>query len=127
MITNAGAAHLEGFGSIEGVAAAKGEILQDDKRPQVAVLNADDQYFDYWSSLVSDIRCFSFGSADTADVRADDIVASASRTSFTLHLAMTSVAVSLPLVGVHNVRNACAAAAVAHALGMSARDDSRRA
>ena len=43
VITNAGAAHLEGFGSIDGVARAKGEILQDEKRPQVAVLNADDR------------------------------------------------------------------------------------
>ena len=119
VITNAGAAHLEGFGSIEGVAVAKGEILQNDKRPQIAVLNADDKYFEYWSSLVSDIRSFSFGLGDTADVRADGIVASASRTDFTLHLADESVAVSLPLVGIHNVRNACAAAAVAHALGIS--------
>jgi UDP-N-acetylmuramoyl-tripeptide--D-alanyl-D-alanine ligase len=46
-------------------------------------------------------------------------VASASRTEFTLHLADVSVAVALPLVGKHNVRNACAAAAVAHALGIS--------
>jgi len=98
---------------------AKGEILQNDKRPQIAVLNADDKYFEYWSSLVSDIRSFSFGLGDTADVRADGIVASASRTDFTLHLADESVAVSLPLVGIHNVRNACAAAAVAHALGIS--------
>ena len=86
-ITNAGAAHLEGFGSIEGVAVAKGEILQNSRRPRVAVLNADDKYFPYWSSLVSDIRCVSFGFTDTADVRADDIEASASRTKFTLHIA----------------------------------------
>ena len=118
VITNAGAAHLEGFGSIEGVAVAKGEILQNETRPQVAVLNADDKYFDYWSSLVDDIRTVSFGFNDTADVRADDIVASASCTEFTLHVAGESVAVTLPLVGVHNVRNACAAAAVAYALGI---------
>jgi UDP-N-acetylmuramoyl-tripeptide--D-alanyl-D-alanine ligase len=98
---------------------AKGEILQNAERPQVAVLNADDKYFDYWSSLVADIRSVSFGFSDTADVRADDIVASASGTEFTLHLAGESVAVALPLVGIHNVRNACAAAAVAHALGIS--------
>ncbi|HKJ19489.1 MAG TPA: UDP-N-acetylmuramoyl-tripeptide--D-alanyl-D-alanine ligase, partial [Woeseiaceae bacterium] len=119
VITNAAAAHLEGFGSIDGVAAAKGEILQNEKRPRVAVLNADDKYFDYWSSLVGDTRSVSFGFDDTADVRADDIVASASCTEFTLHLAGESVGVTLPLAGVHNVRNACAAAAVALALGIS--------
>ncbi len=122
VITNAGAAHLEGFGSIDGVARAKGEILQVKKRPQVAVLNADDNFFEYWASLVSDITSLSFGFSESADVRADDIVASASSTSFTLYVAGESVAVSLPLVGVHNVRNACAAAAVAHALDISLND-----
>ena len=122
VITNAGAAHLEGFGSIDGVARAKGEILQDAKRPQVAVLNADDQFYEYWVSLVGDVASLSFGFSDSADVRADDIIASASSTSFTLHVAGESIAVSLPLVGIHNVRNACAAAAVAHALGIALDD-----
>ena len=121
-ITNAGAAHLEGFGSIDGVARAKGEILQDEKRPQVAVLNADDRFYDYWASLVSDIRSLSFGFRDSADVRADDIATGVSGTRFTLHVAGESVVISLPLVGVHNVRNACAAAAVVHALGISLAD-----
>jgi len=122
VITNAGAAHLEGFGSIDGVACAKGEILLDKKRPQMAVLNADDPFFEYWTSLVSDIDSLSFGFRDSADVRADDIDASASSTKFNLHVAGERVAVALPLVGVHNVRNACAAAAVAHALGISLDD-----
>jgi UDP-N-acetylmuramoyl-tripeptide--D-alanyl-D-alanine ligase len=122
VITNAGAAHLEGFGSIKGVSRAKGEILQNEKRPRAAVLNADDKYFDYWASLVSDVRCISFGFSDSAEVRADDIVAGAGATNFTLHIGASSIAVSLPLVGVHNVRNACAAAAVAHALDMSLPD-----
>ena len=65
VITNAAAAHLEGFGSIEGVARGKGEILRNEKRPQVAVLNADDKYFDYWSSLVTDVRRISFGFGET--------------------------------------------------------------
>ena len=126
VITNAGAAHLEGFGSIRGVAHAKGEILQGEPRPRVAVLNADDKYFPYWASLVEDVRCLSFGFDDAADVRADNIVAAPSQTTFTLHTANGSVDVSLPLVGVHNVRNACAAAAVALALQIGI-DDIRAA
>ena len=122
VITNAGAAHLEGFGSIDGVARAKGEILQGETRPQVAVLNADDRYFSYWSSQVEDIRSISFGLGDAADVRADNIVAVASQTTFTLHVASDSAEVSLPLVGIHNVRNACAAAAVALALDIGIDD-----
>ena len=116
VLTNAGAAHLEGFGSLEGVAQAKGEILQNERRPDVAVLNADDRFYDYWTSLVSDVRHLSFGFADHADVRAENIEPGASGTQFTLRIGGKSRAVALPLAGVHNVRNACAAAAVAHAL-----------
>lgn len=118
VITNAGAAHLEGFGSIEGVAHAKGEILRNDNRPSVAVLNADDTYFDYWVSLAGDSRILSFGFAESADVRAADIVTAADGSQFRLQLPGASINVSLPLPGLHNVRNACAAAAVASALNV---------
>ncbi len=122
VITNAGAAHLEGFGSIRGVSRAKGEILQDEKRPAAAILNADDRYFDYWSSLVSDVRRVSFGLGEQADVRATDIAPRGTGSDFTLHVGGGTGRVSLPLAGIHNVRNACAAAAVASALGMGLDD-----
>ena len=118
-ITNAGAAHLEGFGSIEGVAHAKGEILQGRRRPRCAVLNADDRYFDLWRSMASDVRVLAFGFGERADVRATDIRARSDHSDFTLHIGAAQARVELPLPGVHNVRNACAAAAVAHALGLS--------
>ena len=117
VITNAAAAHLEGFGSLEGVAHAKGEILQGVKRPNVAVLNADDAYFSYWASLVGDARTLTFGIDSAADVRADEIKTGPEQTDFRLHLPGGSIAVTLPLAGFHNVSNACAAAAVAIALG----------
>lgn len=120
VITNAAAAHLEGFGSVEGVARAKGEILQNAERPEIAILNADDAYFDYWASLVDDLRLISFGLGRSADVYADEIEAGIKQSKFHLHLPAEDVAVCLPLAGVHNVRNACAAAAVAHALGIAA-------
>lgn len=121
VITNAAAAHLEGFGSIDGVARAKGEILQNDVRPRIAVLNADDPYFEYWSSLVADVRTLSFGLGTSADVFADEIVIGVEYSTFRLHLPKGETNVRLPLAGSHNVRNACAAAAVAHALGLDAR------
>ena len=122
VITNAAAAHLEGFGSMDGVAHAKGEILQVDDRPDFAVLNADDDYYDYWVSFVDDINTLSFGFATSADVRADEIETSASGSRFNLHLPDTSLSVSLPLPGIHNVRNACAAAAIATALNIESTD-----
>ena len=73
VITNAGPAHLEGFGSLTGVAHGKGEILQGERRPRVAVLNADDDFYDYWMSLVDDVEVFSFGLGESADIYATDI------------------------------------------------------
>ena len=122
VITNAAAAHLEGFGSMDGVAQAKGEILQIDARPSFAVLNADDDYYDYWASLAEDINTLSFGFSASADIRADKIETSATGSQFDLHLPNTSLRVSLPIPGIHNVLNACAAAAVATALNIDGED-----
>ena len=115
-LTNAAAAHLEGFGSIEGVAHAKAEILQGEPRPQAAVLNADDEYYDYWLSQVEGIDVLSFGLGENADIRADQIETGSGQTHFSMHLLDTTLEITLPLAGEHNVRNACAAAAIASAL-----------
>jgi len=122
VITNAGKAHLEGFGSIDGIAKGKGEILQGESRPDFAILNADDEYFDYWCSLADDINVVSFGSGPKADIRGDEIVVDKGLTRFLLHIGDKTVPVSLPLAGTHNVSNACAAAAVATVLGVSPDD-----
>lgn len=122
VITNAGAAHLEGFGSLDGVARAKGEILCGESRPKVAILNADDRYFDYWSKLVEDIQLLTFGIEANADVYARNIVARAGYSSFDLYLPGGEVGITLPLSGLHNVRNACAAAAIAAAAGIDIAD-----
>ena len=59
---------------------------------------------------------------DDAAIRADQIESAAGQTHFTMHLLDTTIEVTLPLAGLHNVRNACAAAAVGHALGVSLQD-----
>jgi UDP-N-acetylmuramoyl-tripeptide--D-alanyl-D-alanine ligase len=118
VITNAGPAHLEGFGSIDTVARAKGEILENPIRPSFAVLNADDKYFSYWCGLVRDLEVLSFGVDSDADIRATKIVSSANGSSFTLKVRGESASIALPLAGRHNVANACAAAAAATALGL---------
>lgn len=119
-ITNAGPAHLEGFGSVDGVANAKGEILENPLRPACAVLNADDDYFSYWLSKVQDTEVITFGLTEDAMIRASDIEAADDGARFLLHLKQESIAVELPLAGRHNVVNACAAAAIVTALGLSA-------
>lgn len=122
VITNAAAAHLEGFGSLDGVARAKGEILCGEARPKVAILNADDRYFEYWSTLVEDTQLITFGIDADADVRARNIDADAGGSCFELHMPIGEIDIALPLAGQHNVRNACAAAAIAVALGIDIAD-----
>lgn len=122
VITNAGPAHLEGFGSLRGVAEGKGEILQGENRPRCAVLNADDHYFDYWRSLVDDVEVLSFGLADTASIHASKVDLGKHGSTFCLNLPDAVIDVQLPLAGLHNVRNACAAAAVATALKVAPAD-----
>ena len=122
VITNAGDAHLEGFGSRDGVARAKGEILCGEARPRVAVLNADDHYFAYWSKLVEDTQLITFGIDAEADVYARNIVAAAGGSCFELHMPGGEIDVTLALSGRHNVRNACAAAAIALAVGIDIAD-----
>jgi UDP-N-acetylmuramoyl-tripeptide--D-alanyl-D-alanine ligase len=119
VITNAGAAHLEGFGSVAGVADAKGEILCGSSRPGVAILNADDEYFAQWADMAGDIEVMSFGIDALADVRANDIVSDGGGSSFELHLPNAQLQVRLSIPGRHNVRNACAAAAIATTLGVA--------
>jgi UDP-N-acetylmuramoyl-tripeptide--D-alanyl-D-alanine ligase len=118
MITNAAPAHLEGFGDLDGVASAKGEILQGDVSPVFVVLNADDPYFAYWNSLLSGDTVVSFGIEANASVFATDVEADGDLMIFNLHIHAEEIPIKLPLVGMHNVSNACAAAAVLHGLGM---------
>lgn len=119
VITNAGPAHLEGFGSIEGVAKAKGEILAASPRPEFAVLNADDAYFDFWCSQADDLRIVSFGTSDGADVRVGNIAATDDGIAFDLSIHGNAKRIRLPFGGRHNALNAAAAAAVTTALGLS--------
>ena len=118
VITNAAPAHLEGFGSLENVAHAKGEILTSEVPPETVILNADDEYFPYWCSLIPDIDVVSFGLAPQANFRASDVYATEYGSAFTLHMPDGELQIALPLFGAHNVLHACAAAAIARSLNI---------
>jgi len=116
LITNAGQAHLEGFGSVEGVARAKGEIYAGLGEGGVAVINADDQYADYWRELNQGRRIISFGLEKTADVSAEIQVGEQGQ-SLKLYSPLGECPVVLQLPGRHNALNALAASAAAIAAG----------
>lgn len=120
LITNAGPVHLEGFGSVEGVARGKGEIFQGLKQNGVAIINIDDAFAEYWQQLVSGTPFITFGLSKHADVYATDIKPHNDGTiEFMLHTLSGSAPVHMALIGEHNVMNALAAAAVGIAAGVS--------
>lgn len=113
LITNAGSAHLEGFGTREGVAHAKGEIFSGLSEDGIAIINADDDYADYWRSLNPDNRVITFGTSENADCRL------LSSNPLQLSIGGQRLEVDFHLLGEHNAMNAAAAAAVAMAADLS--------
>ena len=124
VITNANACHLEGFGSIGGVATAKGELLDHLPRAGTAVLNADDDYFADWRARSHAETVHSFGLSAQADCTVrGPINSTPAGSSFSIVLPGGETCdVELPLKGRHNVVNALAAAAAATAVGATAAD-----
>jgi len=116
LITNAGAEHLEGFGSLEGVARAEGEMVAALAASATAVINADDQFAGLWRGL-SKARVVTFGMRRPADFSASEASTSLSaqgfRTHFRLRAPQGSATVELAVGGAHNITNALAAAAAA--------------
>lgn len=121
VITNAGDAHLEGFGSRDGVARAKGEIYARLASDGVAVINADDAYAGQWTATAAHCRRLYFSLTDTAaEIHAGDITIDSTGSRFRLFMPDGQARVELALPGEHNIRNALAAAAAASALGIMA-------
>ncbi len=118
VITNAGAAHIEGLGSVETVAQAKGEIFEGLNQQGTAVINADDVHAPLWRQLAGNRRIMDFGFNSAAQIRAEcDLSVGVSKMNLILPASVEQVNLHAP--GVHNVKNALAAAAVAVALGIN--------
>jgi len=112
VITNAGPAHLEGFGSIDGVARAKGEIYAGLRPGGVAVVNADDPRAPVWYALTAGRTVLRFGLDADCEVRGH-WKAQDSGARLVMHTPAGEVEVRLPLPGRHNGLNALAATAAA--------------
>jgi UDP-N-acetylmuramoyl-tripeptide--D-alanyl-D-alanine ligase len=122
VITNAGAEHLEGFGSLEGVARAEGEMVAGLAAGATAVINADDEFAPLWRSLTP-AQVVTFGVRTGADYSASgvhaEVEAGGFSTRFHVNAPGGSVAIRLAVGGSHNVANALAAAAAAASAGAS--------
>jgi UDP-N-acetylmuramoyl-tripeptide--D-alanyl-D-alanine ligase len=123
VLNNAGRAHLQGFGSLEGVARSKLEIINGLAVDGVFVFNADDKFAEMWRRAAGDYRQLTFGVQQPADV------SSVSRSmrvkwyehgfssEFEVNTAAGVLQLNLQLVGEHNRLNALAAVAAAQVLG----------
>jgi len=126
LVNNALRAHLEGLGSVEAVARAKGEIYAGLKDGGTAIVNADDPHAGLWREMNRGRRILSFGFDAHADVR---ILGSGETAEIAAPLPITHsplildtpqgrVEAALQVPGDHNRRNAAAAATAALALGI---------
>ncbi|MBW3697131.1 UDP-N-acetylmuramoyl-tripeptide--D-alanyl-D-alanine ligase [Vibrio sp. T187] len=124
LVNNVAAAHLEGFGSIDGVKQAKGEIFQGLSAGDTAIINVDSNGGEMWQSILADKSVLTFSDRDTsADFFATDIEINAvGEAQFELHSPKGSIIVQLGIIGKHNVANALAAAALALQFGATLQD-----
>ncbi|MND94546.1 UDP-N-acetylmuramoyl-tripeptide--D-alanyl-D-alanine ligase [compost metagenome] len=120
IITNAGTAHVGEFGGPEKIVEAKGEILEGLAADGVAVLNRDDPAFGVWVRRAGQRRVLSFALHGAADFTARELARDARGCpAFTLVGPVGELRIQLNLLGEHNVANALAASAAAHALGVA--------
>ena len=118
LINNIALAHIEGFGSLDGVATAKGEIFEGLADNGIAIINLE-SCSDKWLKNLKNKTVWTFSTADSsADFYASNIKMM-DQTVFTLHTPIGESEISLPLVGEHNISNAIAASALAISVGAS--------
>jgi UDP-N-acetylmuramoyl-tripeptide--D-alanyl-D-alanine ligase len=114
VVTNVGYAHIEFFDSIEGIAAAKRELIEELPHDGVAVLNADDPRVSRFSDVHAG-RSVSFGFSDSADVRAEFFASGPSGVTF----RALGIEFESGMTGRHAVLNLLAAIAVAGVFGIA--------
>jgi UDP-N-acetylmuramoyl-tripeptide--D-alanyl-D-alanine ligase len=118
LVNNLAAAHLEGFGSLAGVAKAKGEIYTGLSENGIAIMNADNNDWLNWQSVIGNRKVWRFSpNAANSDFTATNIHVTSHGTEFTLQTPNGSMDVLLPLPGRHNIANALAATSLAMAVG----------
>lgn len=121
MVTNAGAAHLEGFGDLDGVAQGKGEMFRHLSADGVAIVNADDAYAPMWLDTRSPECVYTFGIDQPADFSASNVRTAGNtgdfRIDFDLQTPVDTRSAMIGLAGRHNLRNALGAAAATFAAG----------
>ncbi|MDG6881102.1 UDP-N-acetylmuramoyl-tripeptide--D-alanyl-D-alanine ligase [Phocoenobacter uteri] len=119
LINNVTSAHLEGFGSLEGVAKAKGEIYQGLNENGVAIINLDyPEWQNLWQQTIAGRKTQTFSANNqTADFYAKDIQLTLTGANFVLGTPQGEIEIHSSYLGEHNISNALAATSLAMAVG----------
>ena len=118
VVLKVGSAHKGEFGSVEAIARTKSELISALAPSAVAILGTYDDFTPKMAALHSGKSSF-FGETSSCDIRATDIEFREGRAHFDLVTPEGRTAVGLRIVGLHQVANALAVAAVATELGLS--------
>ena len=118
VVTNVGKSHIELLGSQENIAKAKSELVQGLDAKGTAILNGDDPFVAPMKDLCQG-RSVLYGTDDSAQIRAENIVCDEKGVRFTCRCFDRTFDVSVPVIGRHNVYNALAAIASGYLTGLS--------
>lgn len=127
LITNAAGAHLEGFGSLQGVVEAKGEIFQGlnqrgIKKEGTAVINVDSFGYLDWVQMIKALgvtKVVRFGMTEKADITITGLTTTEQGIQFNLIIYGVSYGVNMPVLGEHNAYNAASCVAISLSAGLS--------
>ncbi len=114
ILTNISHTHLEGLGSIEGVANAKAEFIENMDEDGTLITNADDAWCSQIASRFNG-KVISFGFGENARIKASKVKRNKSGFAFTVNESFT---INLPVLGKHNIYNSLAAIALCNAVGV---------
>ena len=126
LITNASGAHLEGFGSLQGVINTKGEIFQglnqrSENQSGTAIINTDSNGYQDWLGMIAELginQLKTFGMQSQADIAISNFASTESGIEFDLVVDGQKHSVTMPVLGQHNAYNAAACTAVALSAGL---------
>ncbi|MFZ6814073.1 UDP-N-acetylmuramoyl-tripeptide--D-alanyl-D-alanine ligase [Undibacterium sp. Rencai35W] len=120
MVNNAQREHQEFMQTVQAVAEENGTVLRQLPANGVAVFPADDTYSDLWRAYANETgqrKIVTFGLSADADVSAIYQVQSFG-SELQMRIGGSDINIKLAAAGVHNVRNALAAAACCHSIGV---------
>ena len=113
MITNIRASHLEGLGSLAGIAQEKGAIYDHLDSHGTAIINSDEPFVTDWQARLAGQSVITFACEADADVTAHDLSQTALHSQFVAKTPRGPLIIELPIPGQHQISNALAAIAAA--------------